>query len=394
MIAISAVGVSLGLYNAYNVSRDERLATGPKSEAQREFFVETSKRPDLAAFFKSLNHEQRVAMAKNIGRYDDPELATLIGIVLADFDAEARAELTKSLAKLAQTHPDKVAEQLKLTGSFQSLAVTRALKTIGAEAVPLVVQQLTVADARNNAIAFLVDTGEPAVEPLLAQLDHKELDVRKAAADALGKIGSPRAVSKLTAKYQATTGDEQIAYLAALSAIGSERNQSLFVQNIRDEKLPLPNRALAAIGLGRIGNDEAARELWKYVDHPDLDFRGQIVSALQLAGDSALRVPGQRPEDVLQVAEQVRTPLSESLIRRGLENGASAQALRAAERRPALVPQLVAIVRNADPEEDGDVIAAAVEALDTTEQGQAQLKQFESDPAIGGFVARRKHLAG
>ena len=34
--------------------------------------------------------------------------------------------------------------------------------------------------------------------------------------------------------------------------------------------------ALAAIGLGRIGSPVAASELWKYADHPDLDFRSQI----------------------------------------------------------------------------------------------------------------------
>jgi hypothetical protein len=394
LILISLLGVGLGFYNAYTARRDEQLATGPNSENQRRFFVEAAERPDLEAFFKSLKGEERVAMARNIGRYRDPELASLIGKVLGDFDPKARTELTRSLATIAQAHPDKVAEQLKLTGSFQSLGVTRALKTVGPSAIPLVVKQLEVGDARNNAVAYLVGEGEKAVPPLIESLKHENADVRKAAADALGKIGSHTAVPALTAKYGSSTGDEQIVYLAALSAIGAPESEALFVRNLANDKSPLTWRALAALGLGRIGSPHAASVLWKYAEHPDLDFQAQIISALQLAGDASLRSPERKPSLVTEVAHRVDTPLAESLIRQGLTRTATPPQIRAAEGRPTLVPALAAVLHSIDPVSQGDITDAVIQTLGTTPEGEAELAKLEKNPIYAGFVIRRERLAG
>lgn len=394
LIFISLLGVGVAFYNAYTARRDAALATGPQSESQRQFFIQASERPDLAVFFKSLSHRQRVEMADNVGRYQDAALAKLIGTCLADFDSQARTELTKSLANIAKVHPDAVAEQLKLGGSFQQLGVQSALKTTGAAAVPVVVKQLTVADARNNAVSFLVDLGDPSVPALIDSLRSDNADVRKAAADALGKIANPQAVEPLTAKYDSSSGDEQIAYLAALSAVGDPRSQSLFVSNLDDETYPLTRRALAGIGLGRIGSPLATEKLWKYADHPDLDFRSQIVSALQLAGDAALRSPDAKPAMIFLVAQHIDTPLATQILRNGLEGQRSIGAVRAADNRPELVPPLVSLLQTTDPNAQGDLVDAIVQSLTTTDQGRKQLERFRNNPLYAGFIVRRERLAG
>jgi HEAT repeat protein len=394
LLFITTLGVVLGVYNAVNLRRDISVATGPRSKAQRQFLVEAAERPDIATFFKNLTSAQRVAMARNIGQYDDPKLAKLIGVTLGDFDAQAREELTKSMTLLAAKQPEAVAEQLNQKGSFQQLAIQRALKTVGPTVVPMVVKQLSVADARPNAVAFLVEAGQPAVAPLLPILDHKEKDVRLAGADALGKLGAREAVPALVAKYNSSTGDEKFGYLAALSGIGDPSTEALMQAALEDPALALPQRAQAALGLGRIASPTAAATLWKYANAEEAQLRQSAVSGLQIAQDVALKIPGQDPVRRIEVASGVQTDLANKILLDALgQPQLAVSASRASTNRPALVAPLAARLGGLTGEEDGDVADAIIQTLATTQEGRAALGRFSQGSALSGLVARRLEQA-
>src|SRR4051794_22717400 len=71
LVAMSLLGIGLATLNVVSTRHDLSIATGPKSQAQREWFIDASERPDIAAFFKKLSHSDRLKMSRAIGRYDD-----------------------------------------------------------------------------------------------------------------------------------------------------------------------------------------------------------------------------------------------------------------------------------------------------------------------------------
>ncbi len=389
------------LWNGYTTRRDVAIATGPQSEAQRQFFIDASERPDISEFFKKvLTHEQRVEMAQNIGRYNDPQLAKLCTTLLADFDAEARTALAASLLHVAGTHPDAVAAQLNATGSFQLLAISKALSSCGPRAYPLEVKQLAAADARNNAEANLVAAGPAAVPYILPELDNADKDTRLAAADTLGKIGDRAAVAKLEQKLEDSPAEEKPAYISALAGIGDPSTLDLMSGTLRQVALPTQERAQAALGLGRIGQHESdpiapAKLLWQFASDPDSAVRSNIVQALRMCGDTALEIPGADEKVRLSVASGLTTPQAMQVIGDDLHNGdLRLDAARAAAGRAALAPNLQLALASLDPYSEGEFADALVQSLLTTEPGRKSLAPDSAHPALAGFIQRRKNLAG
>ncbi len=390
LIYMGTIGTVLTVYSSYSSRQDVLAATGPVGESQRQFFIVAATRPDITTFFKRLTHEQRMKMSENIGHYTDSKLASLVGQLLADFDADARLVLTTALKGIGHKHPSAVAEQLKQKGSFQTLAVAAALKDIGPSVIPDVIAQLKVGDARPNAIAFLVGSGEISVGPLLAKLSDTDKDVRLAAADALGKLRAHEASQPLTDRYQNSTGDEKLGYLTALSGIGDRRNEQLMAKVLTDEAVPTPQRAQAALGLGRIASLSATKVLWDLADDDDSVLRQATITALQLCGDTALIDAKGSKRTILAVASGINSTLADSNIRSLLKDSdLGIDAIQAAANRPSLTSEVSQLLSHLDRNKDGDRIDACVQTLLTTDQGRTIIKSLEGDDSLKGFVLRR-----
>jgi HEAT repeat protein len=71
-----------------------------------------------------------------------------------------------------------------------------------------------------------VDIGPPAVEPLIVELKDGPTDVRRAAAQALGKIGDPRAGEALIAALRDAKTDVRKAAAQALHDLGWQPDRS------------------------------------------------------------------------------------------------------------------------------------------------------------------------
>lgn len=395
LIGLLAFAVLLGAYSSWRNTETKKLALGSPNAAQRDYFVGSVERPEVESFFKGLTSAEKVRFAQNLGRHDAPELAKLIVKLLATFDKEARDALTASLVQLAKTQPKAVAEQLTQTGGFQRYAVFQALSGAGAASLDHAADQLAVADARTNAVAFLVGEGAAAVPSLLRQLGHKDKDVRAAAAEALGKLRSREAVPALTDRYRNAPEEERIAYLTALSGIADPRSRDLLRAAFADPRSRPDVRSVSALGLGRIGRPEDLWLLWEAATTPDLDLQIAIVSGLQFAGEAALE--SAVPTVVsLKVAAGVQGPRSLALIERGLASGDRrlvAEAARSARRRPELVAVLERALHRYDPALRGDLVDPILEALTQSEAGHAVLKRLSQDSALGSLVARRLALS-
>lgn len=380
-------GVALSVLNILTARRDLALATGPESPAQRAWLVDAADRPDITTFYKKLSSASKVAMARAIGRYDDASLAKLAGKLLADFDADARRELTKSLTHIATVHPEAVADELKEKGSFQTLGVSAALRPQGARALPMVVKMLDNDDARPTAVSFLVQAGQASVPFLISALDMTKKEARLAAADALGKIRAREAVAPLLANFQAAPDDERIPFLAAVAAIGDPSTRSLMETTLHDDGLPPAMRAQAAFGLGRIGGRDSAVRLWPYAADDDPILATAAKGALSAIGAPAFTVPNVPASQRVEVAADVHDPSGDAVLREALKQPAVRQAAaEVSDTRPALVPTLTEALSAA--REDGDAASAIVKALASTNQGRKALSGFHDDPALQGFILR------
>ncbi len=387
-LVVSAV--AMAFYNAWSTRTDIRIATGPVGKEQDAFFVNAADRPDIATLYKSMTPAQKLIVAKNIGNYDSPKLAKLIGILLADFDQEARRELTKSLSAVAHKQPGAVAKELKNAGSFQNLGVSTALKSIGDKAIPFVVKQLSDGDCRPQAIAFLIEN-PASIKPLIASLDDKSADVVKAAVEALGKLRATEATEKLMDMYEASKKEDKLLYLTALASIGDSRTENMLTAALDDPELDGSMKQQAALGLGRIASPTSIVRLWRIVPNPDVDLVDSTISALQLAGDASLRTPN-TPDDIrIRVAAGIETPLADSVIASGLQSQnkvVEEVALQNSLERPGLVNALSAYLQAMHSESEGELIDLAVTALMSTPSGTQAARALKNNPLLAGFIER------
>jgi HEAT repeat protein len=251
-----------------------------------------------------------------------------------------------------------------------------------------------VADARPNAVSFLVQVGQPAVNALMPMLDNKDKDVRLAAADALGKIRARNAVDKLltmleNAKQKSASPDEYPALLAALAGIGDPKTEPILTSVLLDESIPVPMRSTAALGLGRISTPSSVTTDWKYANDADLQLRQSVVSGLRVAGDLALRMHQSLDSALVEVASGISSPSADQALVRAINNPAlESQAVRACAYRPSVVPALRAKLLTLDVDSDGELATLLIETLRTTKSGNAVVESVRSKPEYLGLLAR------
>lgn len=112
---------------------------------------------------------------------------------------------------------------------------------------------------RKGTIEVLVLLGEEAVEPLLSALRESNADIRKSAAEALGKIGNPRVIEPLIVVLSDLDSSVRYSAALALGKTGDARAFGPLITALSDIN-PL-SRTSAAVALGEIGNPRAVEQL-------------------------------------------------------------------------------------------------------------------------------------
>lgn len=80
---------------------------------------------------------------------------------------------------------------------------------------------------RGGSASALAGIGDPAVEPLIAALNHQQSRIRETAAEALGAIGDQRSIEPLAKKFNDPEVKVRVAAAEALSRIGGPAQKIL-----------------------------------------------------------------------------------------------------------------------------------------------------------------------
>jgi HEAT repeat protein len=147
---------------------------------------------------------------------------------------------------------------------------------------------------KTQAADSLVLIGEPAVEPLIAALTGRPLEIRKNAAKVLGRIGGKRALEPLIRILQdrgandssandssQKSKDEALLRVEAAEALGNI-GDLVALDALREakEKDRLVVKLHAIAALVQLGNPEQLDELLNLLQYPDLNVQYLVVTAL------------------------------------------------------------------------------------------------------------------
>lgn len=390
---LALIAIVLAFVNRSASASQLRTAKGPADGAQRELFVTWVDRPDLLQFFKSLDEEDKLAIAHNIGKHDDPKMVELAGKLLEDFDQDVRAELADSLSALAQTQTEAVSKALALNSSFQRVAVWQALRTLREAALPYVAARMKEEPTRKQAVEYLVQYGRASAPFLMDALRNGDEPTKVAAASGLGQMRLQEAAGEIESLYRSASGDAKAAYLTALAQIGNGSSEGLLLAALQDEGLSAAQRGKVAVGLGRMRSSTALPLLWKLTADDDPGLAESAVTALQLIGPIALENPKGSDFAQMKVATGIAGPASDRVLAKGIVSSDRSIALAAIEasiNRPTLVGILQKRLSQLDPNKDGDLGDAIIGSLMTTPDGGRYVAGLDKESVWAAFAERRR----
>ena len=120
------------------------------------------------------------------------------------------------------------------------------------------------------AADLLVKIGEPAVELLVRQLGNEDSDVRRAAAEVLGRIGDTQAVGPLLEQLDDESSDVREAAAGALEGMGFLKDARAFRRNGRTILWEGPGYyALGPSVVVQVLSDSEVDDLLLIVEDPD-----------------------------------------------------------------------------------------------------------------------------
>lgn len=209
-------------------------------------------------------NDQRLFAAIGLLRSVEKPPAKLANLILKKFKTSMGKGLTKTqfvtAQELSRILGEEAAEDFGvLLRSPKRLAKEQGAKLLcgirGNRVNEILVANLRVEKERKITIQILISIGEEAVDPLIVALRDSDDDVRADTAEALGRIGDPRAVEPLISVLRDTKDDvynDLGAYAAeALGKIGDPRAVEPLIAALRATDHDV--RELAANSLRKIG---------------------------------------------------------------------------------------------------------------------------------------------
>jgi HEAT repeat protein len=154
-----------------------------------------------------------------------------------------------------------------------------ALVEIGDPAIETLIYKLK--GWRANATVALVKIGYPAVEPLIRTLEDKQ--VRQAVVDVLVEIGEP-AVGALISALECKNWEVREGVINVLGKVGKERAVKPLINALGDMSVLV--RWAAALALGKIGDEGAVEPLINAFEDTDALVRESVARALGEIGDA------------------------------------------------------------------------------------------------------------
>jgi HEAT repeat protein len=138
-----------------------------------------------------------------------------------------------------------------------------------------------------------------------------EIDVKSAAADAIGTLKLPEAFEELQQTYfQTQEWLLQMSIIATLGELGDPRGLELLKASLSNENEMVLTAAIGAIG--ELGDPQAVEWIAPFAAHPDWQIRYRLAQALgHLKGTQAQAILQQLAQDPLeQVSQEARSHLT------------------------------------------------------------------------------------
>lgn len=223
----------------------------------------------LAGLLNTPDAPTRVAARALAALYDRYEKLYGEGAYIADL---SRAAINPSgaqnlLEALGETEGGDLRQLALVVGWLEGAAVERALTRL-----------LGKSDVRGEVLEALVRHGAGVTDLLIEQLGSEDLEIRKAAAVALGRIGDARAVSSLV---EALEDDEELVIAAAdaLAKIGDPRAFEPLLARVGDANAAVRQSVVGA--LNSLGSPEMPARVLPLLSDADSNVRE---SAVKIAG--------------------------------------------------------------------------------------------------------------
>jgi HEAT repeat protein len=192
--------------------------------------------PVVAEWLQALDRGTRMQAADLLGEIGSPKAVSALARALADTETEVRGACVNALGKIG--------------GPTVVVPIVSRLDD----------DQVTV---RRFAVQQLKEIGDPrAVIPLLERFNDTAKDVRVAAVQAIGKMGDQRAVPALLRLLRDGMPEVRIAAIEALGLLKATDATDELIP-LLDQRTSDEMGAKVAEALGRIGEPRAVRELVK-----------------------------------------------------------------------------------------------------------------------------------
>jgi HEAT repeat protein len=156
---------------------------------------------------------------------------------------------------------------------LQEIGDTRAI-------LPLVeIMRIADINVGSEVSDALAKFGEPAFEPALNALRHKNKNVQRGAAQTLARMKDARAVTQLLTALKEDDIKLRQEVIFALGEIGDSRAFEPLIAALKDENPDI--RWSAVLSLGYLGDKAAIPHLIKVMNDPDEDVRKNARRVLQ-----------------------------------------------------------------------------------------------------------------
>lgn len=266
------------------LARDLRYGSAEEKVAAAK---ELMRRDRLYDKMQEMPKETRIAIMDTIEEIPGELTVKQCLILLKDTEPAVRDRVTKALIKLGKDHISLLVPAMKDSDENVRNGAKAALVGIGPKVIPHVQPAVKPADLRGAACEVLIKLGEPSVPALVDLLDEDDQDVRMAAADALGKIGSRRATPALLKSTRDIAAVRRIA-ISSLCTICDPRATDLFIEVLTHTRDDGEVRARAARALSVVGGPKAIATLTASLGDYDLKVRTSVITGLQRIGSPAV----------------------------------------------------------------------------------------------------------
>jgi len=279
--------IGMGITRQIQVGRlAEKLRTGSEEQkvaAARELI----RRDRLYDKVQEMTVKERSASAKIVKAIGGEVAVKQLLVLLKDADAGVRTEVTTALTAIGGNHVGVLVPAMKDSDINVNGGAASALVGIGPKVIPQVQKAAKDPTLRGPAIGVLIRIGAPTVPAVVELLSEDDQDLRMAAADALGKIGSKDGTTALLK----STGDIAAVRRVAISSLYSicdPRSTDLLVEVLGKTTDDGEVRARAARALSVIGGGKALSALVGALGDLDLKVRTSVITGLQRMGDPAV----------------------------------------------------------------------------------------------------------